>query len=43
MSLDPAKPFRESLSIAVLASGTDFDAAADGVPGGVRPFDVRVK
>jgi hypothetical protein len=24
----------------VLASGTDLGAAADGVPGGVGPFDV---
>jgi hypothetical protein len=39
MSFDPAKPLGESLGVAVFASGTDFRAAADWVPGGVSPFD----
>jgi hypothetical protein len=43
MTLDPAKPLRESLGVAVLASGADFRAAADGIPGGVGPFDVRIQ
>ena len=37
MSLDPAKPLRKRFGIAVLAAGADFDAAPDGVPGGVGP------
>ena len=40
MSSDAAKALGKGLGIAVLASGTDFGAAADGIPSGVRPFDI---
>jgi len=43
MPLDPAKPLSKRLGIAVLAARTDLDAAADGIPSGVGPFDVRVE
>jgi hypothetical protein len=43
MPLDAAKPLRESLRVAVLASGADFRAATNGVPGGVGPLDVRIE
>jgi len=43
MSLDAAKPLRKRLGIAVLASGADLDAAADGVPGRVGPLDMGVE
>ena len=43
MALDAAKPLRKRLGVAVLAARADFRAAADGVPGGVRPFDLGVQ
>src|ERR1019366_5738987 len=43
MPLNPAKPLRKRLGIAVLAAGADLDTAANGVPRGVGPFDVRVE
>ena len=43
MPFDSTKPLRKRLGIAVLAAGADLDAAADGIPGRVGPFDVRVK
>ena len=42
MALHAAKAFGKRLGVAVLASGADLGAAADGVPGGVGPFDVGV-
>jgi hypothetical protein len=42
MSLDPAKPLRKRLGVAVLAAGADLYAAANGIPGGVGPFDMGV-
>ena len=42
MPFDPAKPLRESLGIAVLASWADFGAATDGIPRGVGPFDFGI-
>ncbi len=39
MALTPAKPLRKRFRVAVLASGADFRAAANGVPGRVGPFD----
>src|SRR5262245_60398172 len=33
------KPFCKSFRVAVLAAGTDFGAAPNGVPGRIRPFD----
>jgi hypothetical protein len=43
MPFDPTKPLREGFGVAVFAARADFRAAADGVPGRVGPFDVRVK
>ena len=43
MSGDAPEPLGERLGVAMGASGADLGAAPDGVPGGVRPFDVRVK
>ena len=43
MSLDPAKPLRKRLGIAVLAPGADLDATADRVPGCVGPFNGGLK
>src|SRR6266446_4910613 len=34
-----AKPLREALGIAVIASGADLRAAGDGIPGRVSPLD----
>ena len=34
-----AKSFGKGFGITVGAAGTDFDAAAHGVPGGIGPFD----
>jgi hypothetical protein len=42
MSFDATKPLSESLGIAVFASGANFGAAADWVPGGVGPLDFGV-
>ena len=42
MPLNPAKPLRKRFGIAVLASRADLDAAADGIPGRISPFDWRV-
>ena len=41
MTLNPAKTFGKSLGVAMLATWTDLGATADGVPGGVCPFDLR--
>jgi len=41
MALSPAKTFCKCLRVAMLATGADLGAAADGVPRGVGPFDVR--
>jgi hypothetical protein len=43
MALDPAKPLGKRLGVAVFTTGADLCAAAHGVPGCVRPFDVRVE
>jgi len=40
MALNPAKPLRKRFRVAVLASGADFRAPTDGIPGGVGPLDV---
>jgi len=39
MALNPAKPLRKRFRVAVLASGADFRASADGIPCGVSPLD----
>lgn len=39
MALDAAETLGEGFSVAMFAAGTDFGAAADGVPGCVSPFD----
>src|SRR5208282_4492336 len=43
MPLDPAKPLRKCLGIAVFASRANLDAAADGIPGRVGPLDMRIE
>ena len=43
VTLDSAKPLREGLRVTVLASGADFRAATNGVPGRVGPFDMGVE
>ncbi len=43
MAFYSAEALGKRLGIAMLAAGTDFGAAADGVPGGVGPFDVGVE
>lgn len=43
MSLNPTKALGEGLRVAMLASGADFGAATDGVPGSVGPFDSGVQ
>ena len=43
MPLNPAKPLSKSFGIAVFAPRADLDAATNGIPGRVGPFDVRVK
>lgn len=43
MAFYSAKSLGKRFSVAMLASGADFGAAADGVPGCVGPFDVRVE
>lgn len=40
MPLHSAESLRESLRVAVLASGTDLRAAPHRVPGSVRPLDL---
>jgi len=43
MALNPAKPLRKRFRVAVLASGADFRASADGIPCGVSPLDLGVE
>jgi hypothetical protein len=42
MPFHTTKPFRKSLRVAVLAPRADLGAATDGVPRGVRPFDMGI-
>ena len=43
MPWNAAEPFGEDLSVAIGAARTHLGASADGVPGGVGPFDVGVQ
>src|ERR1700686_3844124 len=43
MTVDATKPLSKDFSVAVLASGTDFCAATNGIPRCVCPFDMRVQ
>ena len=41
MALHGAEAFGKSFGVAVFTTWADFGAAADGIPGGVGPFNVR--
>jgi len=43
MPLNAPKPLRKRLGIAMLAPRADLDAPADGIPGRVGPFDMRIQ